>query len=891
MGDDGFNQDSDPLQTQEWLEALDGIVEFEDRDRAEFILAKLLGYAQSLGISTHNTVNTPYLNTCTIGEDNNLSDDEVKHVNQIAAANVWNTIAMVMKGHHISSELGGHIGSYASQAHIFEVALNFFLRGRDYAGGGDIVYFQGHSSEGLYSRAFLEGRLTKEHLDAFRQEITSSKGLSSYPHPWLMPDFWEYPSVSLGLGVLTSIYQAQFLKYLIDRGLMPDTGRKVWTFCGDGETDEVDTLGGLKVASRYKLDNLIIVVNCNLQRLDGLVNSNGKVIQELEGVFKGAGWNVIKVVWGSGWQALLKQDASGELAQRLDNMVDGEFQIMNASGVDYMKEHLFNTEALAALIADKSDEELSGLLTGGHDPRQLFAAYKQAVEHVGQPTVVLAHTIKGHGLGDSGHSKNVAHNTKDVSYEDRLAFCNNNHIALSESAIKDLDYAAFDKDSDVQHFLLKQRAALGGFVPRREVNDDSLTVPDLTAFKQILDGSGEREQSTTMVLSRILGVLLKDKGIKDRLVPIFSDETRTFGMEALFRQIGIYSPIGQLYKPEDHKQLMYYKEDKKGQLLQQGISEAGCMASWTAAGMSYSTNGITMIPFFIYYSMFGYQRVGDYVWAAADSRARGFIIGGTAGRTTLAGEGLQHQDGHNLLMFSVVPSCLSYDPTFGYEMAVLIHYGMKRMYQDKDDVFFYLTAMNENYVQPAMPKGVEDGIVKGMYLYRKSKKRVKKHIQLLGSGTILREVIKAADLLEQDYAIACDIWSVTSFNELRRDIEQVSRQQRLSPADHPSKNKSYVSQCFDGVSGPFIAATDYMKLYADQIRADVPGDYYVLGTDGFGRSDLRTALRHFFEVDANMIAYTGLKALFNQGDIDAATLSKAQKALDIDLNKADPVTQ
>jgi len=883
-----LSQDKNPTETQEWREALDSLLQYNDTSRARFIVQKMLDHASSRGIDLSFAVEDSYTNT--LPENADIVPEGMDLVDKIIHHNIWNVIAMVMKANNIASELGGHIGSYASSSYLFEVGLNYFLKGRDHADGGDLIYFQGHSAEGIYSRAFFEGRLNQDNLDALRQEAFKD-GLSSYPHPWLMPDFWEFPSVSLGLSPLMSIYKAQFLKYMQDRGLSKTAKRNVWMFCGDGEMDETDSLGALKIASRYNLDNLTFVISCNLQRLDGLVYSSGQVVQELSGIFAGSGWNVIKVAWGSAWDDLFAKDTTGILLQHLNQLIDGEYQNLCSKGGAYMRENFFGkAPELLDLVSDLSDEDIENLLPGGHDIQKLFTAYSAAVQHKGQPTVILAHTIKGYELGKDAASRNVAHNVKDISLEARKNFCKKHNLSLTDDQIDKLDYVDLSAEKEALDFLMQQRKNLGGFLPHRQVSSNALAIPELDMFEKILEGSGDREQSTTMVLNRIFGVLLKDKALKERIVPIFSDEARTFGMEGLFRQLAIYNPLGQIYEPEDKQQLVYYKESKTGQVFQQGITESGCMASWIACGSSYQTTNVPMIPFFIYYSMFGYQRVGDLVWAAGDNRARGFIVGGTAGRTTLAGEGLQHQDGHNYLMFSMVPNCISYDPTFGYEMAVIVHYGLQRMYQDQDDVFFYITAMNENYVQPAMPEGVAEGIIEGMYLFRAGDpKDAEQTVQLLGSGAILREVIAAADILQDQFNIDSDIWSVTSFNELRKNIESVDRHKRLHPADK-SAQTSIVARNFADKKGPFIAATDYIKLNAEQVRSAIPGTYTVLGTDGFGRSDTREQLRDHFEVNANMIAYTALCSLVEDGLYDVDQLQKAQSILNIDTTRPDPIS-
>ncbi len=879
------SNDVDPEETREWLEALQSVVEFESTERAQFILEQLHQYAGQLGIPGATGVNTPYINTINPSSEAQLPDSK-ESVDRLTNFMRWNAIAMVMRAGKKTSELGGHIASYAAAASLYEIGFQYFFHAKDSDHGGDLLYIQGHSSPGIYARAFLEGRLTTKQLDLFRQEIFKD-GISSYPHPWLMPDFWQFPTVSMGLGPLMSIYQAQFLRYLQHRGFAKTDNRKLWVFCGDGEMGEPESLGAIYLAAREKLDNLIFVISCNLQRLDGPVHGNGQIIQELEGVFRGAGWNVIKVIWGSDWDALFAKDQSGILLKRISELVDGEYQDYTAKDGAYMREHFFGKyPELLALVEDKTDTELKSMLDGGHDPQKVYAAYAAAVQHKGQPTVILAKTVKGFGMGTAGEGLNVTHQTKKLDTDALKAFVKRFDLPIKETDVEKLNYFKPAKDSPENQQLQSQRQKLGGSLPKRHHQCDPLTTPSLDVFQAYLDSTGDREISTTMAFVRILGTCLKDKNIKQHVVPIVADESRTFGMEGLFRQIGIYAPFGQQYEPEDRKQLMYYREDQKGQLLQQGLSEPGAMSSWIAAATSYATNQVPMIPFYIYYSMFGYQRVGDLCWAAGDMRARGFILGGTAGRTTLAGEGLQHQDGHNLLMFSFIPNCISYDPTFSYELAVIIQDGIKRMYADQEDVYYYITLMNENYHHPAMPKGVEKDILKGMYLLQSSKKKSAKKVQLLGSGTILRESIKAAELLEKDFGVSADIWSVTSFNELRRDVETVARHNRLHPKAKPKQ--SHVAKCLANAAGPVIAATDYIRLFAEQIRSDVPNAYYVLGTDGFGRSDTRAALRDFFEVDAKMIAYTALQGLCEAGQLTTAKLVEAQQKLGIDSKRAEP---
>lgn len=880
-------EDIDPIETQEWVDALKSVLECEGSQRAQFILNQVQKYAAEMGVSVTATgVTTPYLNTIPENAEVKMPDDGTL-LERLTNIMRWNAIAMVMRGGKVSSELGGHIASYGSIATLFEVGFQHFFHAKTNDHGGDLVFFQGHSSPGIYARAYLEGRLSEEQIANFRQEIFKG-GVSSYPHPWLMPHFWQLPTVSMGLGPLMAIYQARFLKYLGSRGLANTESRKVWAFCGDGEMGEPESQGALYLAGRERLDNLIFVINCNLQRLDGPVWGNGQIIQEFEGIFRGARWNVIKVIWGHDWCQLLEKDKSGLLHQRMSELIDGEYQAFTAKGGAYLREHFFGKyPELLALVADKSDDELSALHDGGHDPQKVYAAYARAVKQTGQPSVLLIKTIKGYGMGKSGRALNVTHQTKKLPVEELMHFRERFKLPLSEQDIEKLQFYKPAANTPEMQYLYERRKALGGYLPSRHPQIEKIIAPPLSAFSAQLEGSGDREISSTMAFVRILNALLKDEHFGHQIVPILADESRTFGMEGLFRQIGIYSPFGQQYHPEDKKQLMYYREDVTGQLLQEGISEAGAMASWIAAATSYANSHVTMIPFYIYYSMFGFQRFGDLAWAAGDMRARGFILGGTAGRTTLAGEGLQHQDGHNLLMFSMVPNCVSYDPTFAYEVAVIIQDGLRRMYQEQEDVYYYITLMNENYAHPAMPKDVEQDILAGMYLFQESKMEGDRRVQLMGSGTILREVIKAAEILERDYEVAVNVWSVTSFNELRKDMESVTRFNRLHP-DEPQR-ESHVTKCFKGRTGIAVAATDYMKLFADQIRADIPLNYTVLGTDGYGRSDLRAALRDFFEVDAKMVVYTTLRALANQGQFDRMRLMEVMQQLGIDPNRQDPV--
>jgi pyruvate dehydrogenase E1 component len=879
------SKDLDQQELLEWQDALQSVVDFAGAERASSLLNELNRFAVERGISASSAVTTPYLNTLSSAQQDALPDDG-KLFKKIMAYLRWNAMAIVIRAGKRFPGIGGHIATYGSSGMLFEVGLTYFFRGQNQQHDGDMVFFQGHASPGIYARAFLEGRLTEQQLENFRHEAFAD-GLSSYPHPYLMPEFWQFPVVSMGLGAITGIYQAQFLKYLHHRGLRDTADRHVWVFCGDGEMGEPESLGALNIAARDCLDNLVFVISCNLQRLDGPVSGNSQIIQEYEGVFRGAGWHVIKVIWGGAWQRLFDRDANGLLAERFAALVDGEQQTYAARDGAYMREHFFaRSPELLALVSDWSDEELKELNDGGHDLQQVYAAYAAAVQHQGKPTVILAKTTKGYGMGAGGEGVNVTHSTKKMSTEHLQAFCQRFDLPLTAEQIEQCAFVPLPKGSDEERYLHAQREQLGGYIPSRSTDCEALAVPSLDDFTPLLAGSGDREVSTTMVYVRLMGLLLKDKQIKERIVPILADETRTFGMEGLFRQIGIYAPFGQQYTPEDKSQLMYYREDQSGQLLQQGLSEAGSMASWTSAASAYANSNIAMIPFYIYYSMFGFQRIGDMVWAAGDIQARGFIMGATAGRTTLNGEGLQHEDGHNLIMFSMVPNCISYDPCFGYELTVIMQDGLRRMYAEQENVFYYLTLMNENYVQPALPKGCEEGILKGLYLLQKRQSKAKTKVRLIGGGTILREVIKAAQVLKDDYKVAAEVWSATSFNELRRDCEATARYNRLYPDVDP--RLSHVAQCFAAEDSPIIAATDYMKMYADQVRQDITSPYYVLGTDGFGRSDTRENLRRFFEVDTNMIVYTALKALVDQGAYPLEKLLQAQQQLQIDVNRPDP---
>ncbi len=881
--------DVDPTETKEWLDAFKSLVKHEGAERAHFIIQQLLSMAANTGVNLGQAqaLQTAYKNTIPVAEQPAYPGD-VEIEQRIEAIIRWNAIAMVLRAKRDAGGVGGHLASFASIATLYEVGMQHFFRGATAEALGDLVYFQGHSSEGNYARAYLEGRLSEEQLNNFRQEV-QGHGISSYPHPWLMPNFWQFATVSLGLGALQAIYQARFIKYLEHRNLIAKSDRKVWVYCGDGEMDEPESIAGLSLAVREKLDNIVYVVNCNLQRLDGLVRSNSKIVQELEGIFRGAGWNVIKVLWDSHWDALFAKDTQGLLLARLNECVDGELQNAYVRGGEYFREFLCGeSEELKQLLSHLSVAELNQLNRGAHDRVKVYAAYAAAAQHKDQPTVILFQGVKGYGLGTKGaEGRNIAHNQLDMTDEELKALRERFNLPLTDQQLSDYSFYKPADNSPELTYLQAQRKKLGGYLPARVVNANPLKTPNLDAFDAILKGSGERTASTTMVLGRILNVLLKDKNIAERLVPIFSDEVRTFGLESLFRQIGIYSHVGQLYTPEDKEQLLFYHEVQDGQVLEEGITEAGCMASWIAAATSYATHRVPMIPFFTYYSMFGFQRVGDFIWAAGDMRARGFLIGATAGRTTLEGEGLQHQDGSSLLMASAVPNCRAYDPTFGYEMAVIVQHGLQVMFQEERDVFYYIMAMNEKYIQPAMPSGVEEGIVKGMYLFKQaSDKKLK--VQLLGAGAILREVIAAAELLEQDFGVTADVWSVTSFTELRREGSAVERANLFAPEKKPVK--TYVETCLAEHAGPVIAATDYIRAYADLIRPYLSSrSYTVLGTDGYGRSDTRERLRHFFEVDRFYIVVAALHALAKEGAITVNKVTEALVKYKIDPNKPNPM--
>jgi pyruvate dehydrogenase E1 component len=878
--------DVDPEETQEWLESIDSVLRVHGAERAHFLLECMIDHARRSGAYLPYSPNTAYLNTIPVGQQPPYPGDRALE-RRIEAYIRWNALAMVVHANRKSSEYGGHIASYASSATLYEVGFNHFWRAPTAEHGGDLVYFQGHSSPGIYARAFLEGRLTEENLNYFRQEVVGP-GLSSYPHPWLMPEFWQFPTVSMGLGPMMAIYQARFMRYLEARGILPAQDRKVWCFLGDGETDEPESMGAITMPVREKLDNLIFVINCNLQRLDGPVRGNGKIIQELEAAYQGAGWNVIKVIWGTRWDALLARDDKGLLRKVMEECVDGEYQNFKARGGAYTREHFFGKyPELKAMVANMSDEDIWRLNRGGHDAIKVYAAYHAAVHHTGRPTVILAKTVKGYGMGEAGEAQNITHQKKKLDEDDLKQFRDRFRLPVSDEQIQKLAYYKPAEDSEEIKYLKARREKLGGALPKRRARVEPLQVPDLEFFKSQLEASGDREFSTTMAFVRMLTALVRDKNIGPRIVPIVPDEARTFGMEGLFRQVGIYSSVGQLYTPQDSDQLTFYREDKKGQILEEGINEGGSYCSWIAAATSYSTHGVQMIPFYIFYSMFGFQRVGDFAWAGGDSRARGFLIGGTAGRTTLAGEGLQHQDGHSQLVATTIPNCRAYDPCYRYELAVIIQDGLRRMCVERENIFYYITCMNENYAHPALPEEAVEGILHGMYLLRAGGKG-KVRVQLFGSGTILREVLAAADLLQEQFGIPADVWSVTSFSELRREALDVARWNARHPG--AEQRTSYVEKALAGRQGPFIAATDYMKIVADQIRQWVPGRYVSLGTDGFGRSDGREALRSFFEVDRKSIALAALGALADEGGVDGKTVKEAFKQLGVDPEKRNPVT-
>ncbi|MBE8718028.1 pyruvate dehydrogenase (acetyl-transferring), homodimeric type [Cellvibrio polysaccharolyticus] len=879
-------EDIDAIETKEWLDALGSVVRHGSKERAAFLLKQLSEAAADHGIAQPSAITTPYRNTIPPSAEVTPPGDRALE-RKIRSIIRWNAMAMVMKANSNDDALGGHIASFSSAATLYDVGFNHFFRGNN-DGPGDLVYFQGHSSPGMYSRSFVEGRLTEDDLDNFRREV-DGKGLSSYPHPWLMPEYWQFPTVSMGLGPIKAIYQARFIRYMQARELIPTTDRKVWAFLGDGECDEPESLGAIALAGREKLDNLIFVINCNLQRLDGPVRGNAKIVQELEGVFRGAGWNVVKVLWGSNWDRLLEKDKTGLLQKRMDEVVDGEMQNYKANGGAYTREHFFGKyPELLELVADMSDDEILHLARGGHDGRKVYNAYLNATTTKGKPTVVLAQTVKGYGMGASGEASNDTHSVKKLDIESLKKFRDRFELPISDEDLPKLPYYRPADDSPEMQYLQSRRQTLSGYLPSRKADFESLQTPELDAFAAQLKGTGEREISTTMTFVRILSALVKDKSIGKQIVPIVPDEARTFGMEGMFRQIGIYASEGQKYTPQDAGQIMFYKEDTKGQILEEGINEAGSMSSWIAAATSYSNHQVPMIPFYIYYSMFGFQRIGDLAWAAGDSQARGFLLGATAGRTTLNGEGLQHQDGHSHVLANTIPNCRTYDPSYSYEVAVIVQDGIKRMYRDKENCFYYITLMNENYQHPDMPEGAEEGIIKGMYLLEQGAGKKKNRVQLMGSGTILREVRAAAEILRSEFDVEADVWSVTSVNELTRDGQRATRWNLLHPTE--AARKPFITQQLEGREGPVVIATDHLKTYAEQLRAYIPGDYTVLGTEGFGRSDSRAKLRFFFEVNSHFVVIAALKSLADQGKIKADVVAKAITKFGIDPEKADPMS-
>ena len=880
-----MTQDLDPFETQEWREAFDSVCKIHGDDRATFLLNQLQDHANKQGLKLPSSVTTPYHNTIPANREKRMPGDLFME-RRIRSIIRWNALAMVMRANKKSEGIGGHIASFASAATLYDVGFNYFFRGPEGDHLGDLIFFQGHSAPGMYARSFLEGRINEEQLDNFRREVDGG-GLSSYPHPWLMPDYWQFPTVSMGLGPIQAIYQAHVMRYLSARGLVPRGDRKVWAFLGDGECDEPESLGAISLAGREQLENLTFVVNCNLQRLDGPVRGNGKIMQELEGVFRGAGWNVIKVVWGRHWDRLLEKDTSGLLVKRMNEVCDGELQNYKFNGGAYTREHFFGKyPELLELVKDMTDEQIMYLNRGGHDPYKVYAAYAEAAAHKGQPTVILAQTVKGYGLGGAGEAANDTHSVKKLDMDSLRGFRDRFGIPVSDDNLESVPYYRPAEDSPELEYMRRRRKSLGGSLPARQADFTAMKAPGLETFKKQLESSGEREISTTMAFVRVLSALVKDKTIGNSVVPIVPDEARTFGMEGMFRQLGIYTSEGQKYVPHDHQQVMYYKEDKKGVILEEGINEAGAMSAWLALATAYSTSDCPMIPFYIFYSMFGFQRIGDLAWAAGDSQARGFLIGATAGRTTLNGEGLQHQDGHSLILANTIPNCKSYDATYSYELAVIVQDGVKRMFEDKENCFYYLTTMNENYVQPALPEGAEEGIIKGMYRFEKGAEGDLK-VQLMGAGTILNEVREAAKILKKDFKVEADIWSLTSVNELTREGQAVDRWNLLHP-DKKAK-QSYISEQLEGTSEPVVIATDYMKNYSEQLRKYIDNPMYVLGTDGFGRSDSRAALRHFFEVDRHFITVTALKALADEGKIKTSVVAKAIKKFGIDPEKANPL--
>ena len=879
--------DIDPAETKEWLESLSAVLNNDGKERAQYLIKQLIEHSYKEGSDLVLSRNTPYINTITPDEEVKSPGDQNLE-RKIRSLIRWNAAAMVVRANKKYPELGGHIGTFASAATLYDIGMNHFWRAKNNKFGGDLIYFQGHSAPGMYARAFLEGRISERELDRFRQEVKPG-GLSSYPHPWLMPKFWQFPTVSMGLGPIMSIYQARFNKYLINRNLLKDEGRKIWCFLGDGETDEPESLGAIGLAAREKLDNLIFVVNCNLQRLDGPVRGNGKIIQELEGIFRGAGWNVIKVIWGSYWDSLLAKDRSGLLIKRMGEALDGEYQAFKAKGGKYVRDHFFGKyPELLNLVSQMTDKDIWKLNRGGHDPHKVYAAYNSAMQNKGTPTVILAKTIKGYGMGKSGESINTTHQQKKLGEEDLLYYRDRFDVPLTDKQVSNIEYYKPPENSPEIKYLKECRMKLGGYLPERSSFAKAIKTPPVDIFETMKKSTGEKEMSTTMILVRMLTNLLRDKNVAPRLVPIIPDEARTFGMEGFFQKIGIYAHEGQKYEPVDSEQLSSYREDIKGQVLEEGITEAGAMSSWIAAGTSYSNHDISMIPIYLFYSMFGFQRVGDFAWAAGDNQTRGFLIGATAGRTTLAGEGLQHADGHSHIMSSIIPNCKSYDPTFGYELATIFREGLKRMYEKQENIFYYITTMNENYTHPEMPKEktVEEGILRGMYLFKQFNKFKKTQIQLLGSGTILREMLKAAEILQNEYKIDSNIWSVTSFSELRKDAIEIERYNLLNPN---KKNKlSYVEECLSKTEGPIVSASDYVRLNSDQIRPYIKKSFYSFGTDGYGRSDTRKNLRNFFEVDKEHLVSYALSILAKEQLVPSKYAEDAIKKYNINPDKPIP---
>ena len=876
--------DTDIQETQEWIDSLNSVIESDGAERAHYLIEMMIDQARRSGSNLPYNATTSYVNTIpTHLQQKHPGDPDMER--RIRAIIRWNAVMTVLRANEKSPGIGGHIASFQSSATLYDVGFNHFFRAPNENFDGDLVYFQGHSSPGIYARAFLEGRMSEEQLSNFRME-SQGNGLSSYPHPWLMPDFWQFPTVSMGLGPIMGIYQARFLKYLHDRGIADTSDRKVWVFCGDGEMDEPESLGAISLAAREKLDNLIFVVNCNLQRLDGPVRGNGKIIQELESDFRGSGWNVLKVIWGSYWDPLFNLDKEGFLKKRMEECVDGEFQNFKAKGGAYTREHFFGKyPELREMVSAMSDSDIWRLNRGGHDPHKVFAAYSAATSHKDQPSVILAKTVKGYGMGDAGEGHNISHQQKSMDIESLKKFRSRFDLPITDKEVEELKFYKPDPDSPEMTYMRERREALGGSLPQRRTKGNQLTVPKLDSFSNLLTSTGERKISTTMAFVRMLTSMVKDKEIGKYIVPIVPDEARTFGMEGMFRQLGIYSSVGQLYEPQDADQVMFYKEQKDGQILEEGINEAGSFSSWIASGTSYSTTGIQTIPFYIFYSMFGFQRIGDLAWAAGDSRTRGFLLGATAGRTTLNGEGLQHEDGHSHLLSATIPNCVSYDPCFSYELAVIIQYGLHSMVEQQEDVYYYITLMNENYSHPDMPKDTEQQIIKGMYLIQEATLKSKPKVQLMGSGVILREALEAATLLESDWKIAADVWSVTSFTEVRRNALEVERHNMLNPLD---QKKSFIQEQVTDSDSPIIASTDYMKSFADQISNFIPNHFVSLGTDGYGRSDSRKALRSFFEVDRFYIVIAALKALSDQNKINVSLVADAIKKYNIDQTKTNP---